>query len=85
MNLTPIDPQYSVVRVEPETSEPLARYEQLLRLAENVLGSAVRAQQWMHQEQFWLGNQAPADMGQRETEWQAVETLLWRMEHGVYN
>lgn len=66
-------------------SDRLVRLGRIAALAEEVLGDRARAARWLRQPNRALGQVVPlrhldTDLGARE-----VETVLLRIEHGVYS
>ena len=72
-------------RLRADESDRLFRLGRIAALAEEVLGSRVKAATWLHQPNRALGNETPlrhldTDLGARQ-----VEDLLLRIAHGVYS
>jgi len=75
----------SVGRLSAGESDRLVRLGRIAALAEEVLGNRARAARWLRQSNRALGQAVPlrrldTDLGARE-----VETVLLRIEHGVYS
>lgn len=71
-------------RLTPEESDRLYRLVSLLSLAADVLGSPEAAREWMTQPAVALGDRTPLAYARNEAGAQRVETLLNRIEYGVY-
>lgn len=71
-------------RLTPDESGKVLRFAQLFRLAEEVLGGADEARQWLSYPQYGLGRVVPLDFARTEIGAREVETLLGRIEYGVY-
>jgi putative toxin-antitoxin system antitoxin component (TIGR02293 family) len=72
-------------RLTTDESDRLVRLGRVAALAEAVLGDRARAVSWLRQPNRALGGRIPlqhldTDLGVRE-----VETVLLRIEHGVYS
>ena len=72
-------------RFSAEESDRLFRVRRVAALAENVLGGRDKATGWLHKPNRALGQKTPlqsldSDLGAAE-----VESLLRRIEHGVYS
>ncbi|MGE5345699.1 MAG: antitoxin Xre/MbcA/ParS toxin-binding domain-containing protein [Acidithiobacillales bacterium] len=72
-------------RFTAEESDRLFRVGRLAALAEDVLGGREKATSWLHRPNRALGQKSPlqsldSDLGAAE-----VESLLRRIEHGVYS
>ncbi len=66
-------------------SDRVYRFARLTALAVNVLGTREKAARWLQKPNRALGNEIPlhlldTDLGARQ-----VETILGRIEHGVYS
>ena len=72
-------------RLTAEESDRLVRLGRVAALAEDVLGDRTKAVRWLRQPNRALGGRVPlqhldTDLGVRE-----VETVLLRVEHGIYS
>ncbi len=72
-------------RLSAEESDRLVRLGRILALAEDVLGDRAKAARWLQEPNRALGRVVPlrhldTDIGARD-----VETILVRIEHGVYS
>jgi putative toxin-antitoxin system antitoxin component (TIGR02293 family) len=72
-------------RIDQEESEKLVRYQRLLKKAEEVLGDAASAREWLTSKQTGLGRAVPLDFAKTEIGAREVENLLGRIEYGVYS
>ena len=72
-------------RIDQEESEKLVRYQRLLEKAEEVLGDAAKARDWLTHKQTGLGNTVPLEFAKTELGAREVENLLGRIEYGVYS
>ncbi len=71
-------------RLAPDESDKVIRFARLLRTAEQVFGGLERARQWLSFPQYGLGGAVPLDYARTEVGAREVETLLGRVEYGVY-
>lgn len=72
-------------KIDKEESEKLVRYQRLLKEAEDVLGDAASAREWLTHKQTGLGGAVPLDFAKTEIGAREVESLLGRIEYGVYS
>jgi len=72
-------------KIDKGESEKLVRYQRLLAKAEDVLGDAANAREWLTHMQTGLGNAVPLDFAKTEIGAREVENLLGRIEYGVYS
>ena len=72
-------------KIDKEESEKLVRYQRLLDKAQNVLGDAASAREWLTHKQRGLGNAVPLEFAKTEIGAREVENLLGRIEYGVYS
>ena len=71
-------------RLAPDESDRVIRFARLLRQGEEVFGTVDRARQWLSFPQYGLGGVVPLDYARTEVGAREVETLLGRIEYGVY-
>lgn len=71
-------------RLSPEQSDRVARMAGITALAQRVFGDAEDARQWLLAPNAALGHQAPLRMLRTGSGAQLVESVLVRIEHGVY-
>jgi putative toxin-antitoxin system antitoxin component (TIGR02293 family) len=72
-------------KIDKEESEKLVRYQRLLKKAEDVVGDAKAAREWLTNKQAGLGNAVPLEFAKTEIGAREVENLLGRIEYGVYS
>ena len=72
-------------RLKPDESDRLYRLASLLALAADVLGSLDAAREWMTRPAVALGDRTPLQQTRNEAGAQRVESLLTRIEYGVYS
>jgi putative toxin-antitoxin system antitoxin component (TIGR02293 family) len=70
--------------LDPPTSDRLYRLSKLLAVAEEVLADAAHAMMWLRRPQPGLGGQVPLDLLATQAGADEVETLLRRIDFGVY-
>jgi putative toxin-antitoxin system antitoxin component (TIGR02293 family) len=80
-----------VARLDPVKShldavsgDRLVRSARLYAIAVDVLEDPESAAQWLKAPQPALGGAVPLELAQTDVGTRAVETLLGRMEHGVF-
>jgi putative toxin-antitoxin system antitoxin component (TIGR02293 family) len=66
------------------TSDRLYRLSKALAVAEEVLADAQQAMSWLRRAQPGLGGQVPLDLLVTQAGADEVETLLRRIDYGVY-
>ena len=71
-------------RLTPEQSDRVARMAGVTALAQRVFGDAGAAREWLLARNPALGNEAPLRMLKTGSGAQLVESVLTRIEHGVY-
>jgi putative toxin-antitoxin system antitoxin component (TIGR02293 family) len=72
-------------RLGQDESERLVRYERILQKATAALGDENDATQWLNHPQRALGGAIPIDFASSEMGAREVESLLGRIEYGVYS
>ena len=72
-------------RLAPDESDRVLRFARLLRQAEEVFGTVDRARRWLSFPQYGLGGVVPLDYARTEVGAREVETLLGRIEYGIYS
>ena len=72
-------------RLAPDESEKVHRFAHLFELAKTVFDGEEAARQWLSFPQFGLGGVVPLDYARTEVGGREVESLLQRIEHGVYS
>ncbi len=71
-------------RLAPDESDKVIRFARLLAQATRVFAGVEEARQWLSFPQYGLGGAVPLDYARSEVGAREVETLLGRIEHGVY-
>ena len=72
-------------RLNSAVSDRVVRYARLLAFAVKVFGNQEDAKQWLKAPQFGLGGAVPLDYAKTEIGAREVETLLGRIQDGVYS
>ncbi len=70
--------------LDARTTDGIYRLESVRALAEEVLGSAEAASEWLNTEAMGLEFRKPIDLLSTSPGAEAVKTLLQRMKYGVY-
>lgn len=70
--------------LDPSTGDRLYRLSKLLAIAEEVLEGTGNANTWLRREQPGLGGRVPLDLLVTQAGADEVETLLRRIDYGVY-
>jgi len=70
--------------LDPATSDRLYRLSKILAVAEEVLGDAEHAMTWLRRAQPGLSGHVPLDLLVTQAGADEVETLLRRIDFGVY-
>lgn len=70
--------------LDARTTDGIYRLASVRALAEEVLGSAAAADEWLNTEAMGLAFRKPLDLVSTSPGAEAVKTLLQRMKHGVY-
>jgi putative toxin-antitoxin system antitoxin component (TIGR02293 family) len=71
-------------KLDPATSDRLYRLSKVVAVAEEALESAANAMQWLRRAQPALGGAVPLDLLVTQAGADDVETLLRRIDFGVY-
>jgi putative toxin-antitoxin system antitoxin component (TIGR02293 family) len=71
-------------RLDPVNGDRLLRVARLYAIAVEVLEDPESARHWLKTPQRALGGAVPLEHAETDVGLRAVETLLGRMEHGVY-
>jgi putative toxin-antitoxin system antitoxin component (TIGR02293 family) len=82
-SLSRLDPKRSIL--DPVVGDRLYRSARLYTLAVNAFEDPQAASRWMKAPQRALGNAVPLDLAKTDIGAREVETLLGRLEHGVYS
>jgi putative toxin-antitoxin system antitoxin component (TIGR02293 family) len=72
-------------RLDPVSGDRLLRSARLLSIATEVLEDSDAAARWLKSPQRALAGTIPLELARTDVGARAVETLLGRMEHGVYS
>lgn len=72
-------------RLDMQESDRLLRYARLYARAEDVLGGAASARQWLGAPARALAFASPLEFAETEAGCREVENLLGRIEHGVFS
>jgi putative toxin-antitoxin system antitoxin component (TIGR02293 family) len=72
-------------RLAPDESDRVFRFARIATRASEVLGSEEKAQLWLHRPNRALGNILPLNLLATDAGVEQVETVLGRLEHGVYS
>ncbi|OJW50140.1 MAG: hypothetical protein BGO67_02085 [Alphaproteobacteria bacterium 41-28] len=72
-------------RLSPEESDRLAMVERIVNFANDVFGNKDKAYTWLRRPNRSLENQTPLDLLHSEMGTRLVETLLERIQHGIYS
>lgn len=72
-------------RLDMQESDRLLRYARLYARAEEVLGGAGSAREWLQAPARALAFVSPLKFAETETGCREVENLLGRIEHGVFS
>jgi putative toxin-antitoxin system antitoxin component (TIGR02293 family) len=75
----------AVGRLDTFESDRVVRFARLLGKAVTVLESEEHARMWLSSPQFGLGGAVPLEYARTEVGAREVESLLGRIEHGVYS
>ena len=72
-------------RLGPDESDRIFRFARIATRASEVLGSEEKAQLWLHRPNRALGNVPPLDLLATDAGIEQVESVLGRLEQGVYS
>ncbi|MDQ2817119.1 MAG: DUF2384 domain-containing protein [Candidatus Eremiobacteraeota bacterium] len=72
-------------RLNAEQSERIARVVRTVEYANEVFGSESKARDWLHTTNAALDGKRPIDLATTETGGRIVETILTRIDYGVYS
>lgn len=72
-------------RLRAAESDRLFRLGRVAALAEDVLGETAKAARWLRRPNRALGGRAPLDVLDTDLGAQQAETVLHRVEHGVFS
>lgn len=71
-------------RLSCEESDRLVRLVRMIVYAEEVIGNREKAHAWLRRPNRVLGEKRPIDLLDTESGARMVETILGRIEHGIY-
>ncbi|HYR58387.1 MAG TPA: antitoxin Xre-like helix-turn-helix domain-containing protein [Chthoniobacteraceae bacterium] len=71
--------------LSPEESDKVLRFARLLGQAKKVFGTLSDACAWLQSSQYGLGGAVPLEFAGTEVGAREVESLLGRIDHGVYS
>jgi len=72
-------------RLDMQESDRLLRYARLYARAEETLGDAASAREWLQTPARALGYVSPLEFAETEAGGREAENLLGRIEHGVFS
>lgn len=72
-------------RLSPEESDALVRAMLVLTRALEVFGSLEHAQEWLRHPLPIIGGRRPLSLVKTEVGFKTLETVLGRIEHGIYS
>ena len=72
-------------RLHPDESDRVFRFARIAAKASEVLGSEEKAGLWFHRPNRALNHQAPLTLLGTDAGIEQVETVLGRLEHGVFS
>jgi putative toxin-antitoxin system antitoxin component (TIGR02293 family) len=71
--------------LSPEESDRLARLARIMAHAEEVFGDKEKAHTWLRRPNRAMEGRLPLDLLETETGGRIVETILGRIQHGIYS
>lgn len=71
--------------LSPEESDRLARIARIMSYAEQVMGNIEKALRWLRRPNRALGNKPPLEFLGTESGARIVESILARIEQGIYS
>ena len=72
-------------RLGPDESDRIFRFARIATRASEVLGSEEKAQLWLHRPNRVLGNVHPLNLLATDAGIEQIESVLGRLEQGVYS
>jgi putative toxin-antitoxin system antitoxin component (TIGR02293 family) len=72
-------------RLRPDESDRLVRVGRVAALAEEILGETAKAARWLRRPNRALGGKTPLETLDTDLGASQVETVLHRVEHGVFS
>lgn len=71
-------------RIDPATSDRVARLARILALATSVLESREAAVEWLREPTEYLGDRSPLEVLTTDVGTEKVTNILYQMEYGVF-
>lgn len=72
-------------RLSMEESDRMLRLARVFAMTEDTLGSAEKAARWLQKPNLALGGDVPLELLDTDTGTRMVETILNRIEYGIYS
>ena len=72
-------------QLTPDESDKVLRFARLLGQALKIFGGLTEAREWLRAPQYGLGGVVPLEFAGTEVGAREVESLLGRIDHGVYS
>ncbi len=72
-------------QLTPDESDKVLRFARLLGQAQKIFGALPEAREWLRAPQYGLGGVVPLEFAATEVGAREVESLLGRIDHGVYS
>lgn len=72
-------------KLTPEQSDRLVRLARVIAASEQAFGDTARAQRWLRRSTPALGGERPIDLLDTDEGARRVETMLGRIEHGIFS
>ncbi|MFC6645831.1 antitoxin Xre/MbcA/ParS toxin-binding domain-containing protein [Granulicella cerasi] len=72
-------------RLSSEESDRMMRLARVFAKAEDTLGSSAKASRWLQSPNLALGEEVPLDLLDTDAGAKTVETILLRIDYGVYS
>jgi putative toxin-antitoxin system antitoxin component (TIGR02293 family) len=72
-------------RLSPEESDRMMRVARVFAQTKDTLGSAEKASRWLQKRNIALGGEVPLDILDTDAGRHDVETILRRIEYGIYS
>jgi putative toxin-antitoxin system antitoxin component (TIGR02293 family) len=75
----------SASRLSAEESDRIVRFARVVARATDTLGTSEKASHWLQNPNRALGGDRPLDLLDTDTGARSVETILGRIEYGIYS
>jgi putative toxin-antitoxin system antitoxin component (TIGR02293 family) len=72
-------------KLSPDESDRTMRAARVFALAKDTLGSSEKAARWLRKPNLALAGEVPLDLLDTDTGRHSVETILRRIEYGIYS